>query len=87
MLPGDIPENITVDVTELMLNQGIRVRDIHTEGAKWKPISEPETMIVHVVALKIEEEPAADAAAAAPVAAAEPEVIKKGKADKDKDAE
>src|SRR5688500_10477546 len=24
-LPGDIPENITVDVTELMLNQGVRV--------------------------------------------------------------
>ena len=89
VLPGDIPENITVDVSELMLNQGIRVRDLHTEGAKWKPISEADTMIVHVVALKVEEEaaPAAEAAAAAPAAAAEPEVIKKGKADKEKDAE
>ena len=27
-LPADIPEHITVDVSELMLNQGIRVRDL-----------------------------------------------------------
>jgi large subunit ribosomal protein L25 len=86
VLPGDIPENITVDISELMLNQGVRVRDLHTEGAKWKPISEPEMMIVHVVTLKVEEEaPAADAAAAAPTAPAEPEVIKKGKIDKEKE--
>jgi large subunit ribosomal protein L25 len=84
VLPGDIPEGITVDVSELMLNQDIRVRDIHTEDAKWTPISEPEMMIVHVVAPRVEEAPAADAAApAAPAAAAEPEVIKKGKTDKD----
>jgi large subunit ribosomal protein L25 len=83
-LPGDIPENITVDVSELMLNQGIRLRDLHTEEAKWKPISEPEMMIVHVVALKAEEpEPAA--AEAAPVAPAEPEVIKKGKTEKEEE--
>ncbi len=87
VLPGDIPENITLDVTELMLNQGIRVRDLHTEQAKWKPISDAEMMIVHVVTLKVEEEaPAADAAAAAtPGAPAEPEVIKKGKIDKEKE--
>ena len=84
VLPADIPENITVEIAELMLNQGVRVRDIHTEGAKWKPISDGDMMIVHVVALKVEEEaPAADAAAAAPGAAAEPEVIKKGKTDKE----
>jgi large subunit ribosomal protein L25 len=80
VLPGDILENITVDVTELMLNQGVRVRDLQTEGVKWKAISEPDTMIVHVVTLKVEEEaPAADATAAAGTAPAEPEVIKKGK--------
>jgi large subunit ribosomal protein L25 len=84
VLPGDIPENITIDVTELMLNQGVRVRDVHTEDAKWKPVSDLEMMIVHVVTPKVEEEaPAAEAVAAAPGAAAEPEVIKKGKTDKD----
>ena len=82
-LPGDIPENITVDISELMLNQGLRVRDLQTEGAKWKPVTDGDTMIVHVVALKAEE-PAAEAAAA-PAATAEPEVIKKGKADKEEE--
>ncbi len=86
VLPGDIPENITVDVSELMLHEGVRVRDLHTEGAKWKPISEPDMMIVHVVALKAEEEPApAEAAAAGAVAPAEPEVIKKGKVEKEEE--
>jgi large subunit ribosomal protein L25 len=84
-LPGDIPEHIDVDVSELMMHQGIRVRDLQTD-AKWKPISEPDMMIVHVVALRAEEPApaeAAAAAAAAPAAAAEPEVIKKGKKEED----
>jgi large subunit ribosomal protein L25 len=86
-LPGEIPESIVVDVSELMLHQGLRVRDLLTEGVRWKPISEPDTMIVHVVALKAEAEPvAAEAAAvAAPTAPAEPEVIKKGKTDKEEE--
>jgi large subunit ribosomal protein L25 len=83
-LPGDIPENITVDISELLLNQGIRVRDLHAEGAKWTPVSEPDMMIVHVVALKAEE-PAAAEAAAAPATPAEPEVIKKGKTEKEEE--
>jgi large subunit ribosomal protein L25 len=86
VLPSDIPENIVVDISELMLNQGVRVRDLQTEGAKWKSISDADMMIVHVVTLKVEEEaPAAADAAAAPAPAAEPEVIKKGKADKEKE--
>jgi large subunit ribosomal protein L25 len=83
-LPGDIPENITVDVSELLLHEGIRVRDLQTEGAKWKPTSDADMMIVHVVAPKAEEVPAAaEAAVAAPTAPAEPEVIKKGKPEKE----
>ena len=82
-LPGDIPEHIDVDISQLMLNQGIRLRDIHTEGAKWKPLTDTDTMIVHVVAVKAEEPTAAEAAAVA--APAEPEVAKKGKTDKDED--
>lgn len=85
-LPADIPENITVDISELMLNQGIRVRDL-VEGAKWSPVSEPDMMIVHVVALKVEETPAVADVAAAPTATAEPEVIKKGKTDKEDEKE
>ena len=80
-LPADIPEHITVDVTELMLNDGIRVRDIET-GGKWKPVSEPDMLIVHVVAVKVEAEPVAADVAAAPTVPAEPDVIKKGKVEK-----
>ena len=84
-LPGDIPENIVVDISELMLNQGIRVRDLHTEGAKWKPVTDGDLMIVHVVALKVEEPAATEPVVGAVAAPAEPEVIKKGKTDKDEE--
>ena len=52
---------------------------------KCKPLSDPDMMIVHVIMPKAEEvaAPADAAVAAAPVAAAEPEVIKKGKKDED----
>ncbi len=86
-LPADIPEHIDIDISELMLHQGIRVRDLQ-KNDKWTPVSEPEMMIVHVVTVKVEEAPAADAAAATaatPAAPAEPEVIKKGKKDEDKE--
>ena len=81
-LPGNIPEHIEVDVSELMINQGVRVRDLQA-GGQWTPISEPDTMLVHVVAPKAVEEPAP--AEAAPAAAAEPEVIKKGKTEKEEE--
>jgi large subunit ribosomal protein L25 len=82
-LPADIPEHIDIDVADLLINQGIRVRDL-PENAKWKPVTDGDAMIVHVVTPKVEavEEPAAAAAATAG-GAAEPEVIKKGKKDED----
>ena len=60
-LPVDIPEHVEVDVTELMIGQGVRVKDL-AEHKKWKPISDGEMMIVHVVAPKVEEEPEPEAA-------------------------
>src|SRR5437016_309888 len=36
-LPGDIPENVEIDVSELMAHQGVRVRDIAV-NPKWKPV-------------------------------------------------
>jgi len=81
-LPSDIPEHIEVDVTELMLGQAIRLRDVATDP-RWKPVTDAEVMLVHIVAPRTAVEPAAaEVAAAAPAAAAEPEVIKKGKAEK-----
>ena len=76
-LPADIPEHIDVDVTDLMVGQGVRVRDVLT-NPKWTAVTEPETMLLHVILAKAEESAAAaDGAAAGP----EPEVIKKGKKD------
>jgi large subunit ribosomal protein L25 len=81
-LPTDIPEHIDVDVTELMLNQSIRLRELAL-NPKWKLVTDGETMIVHVVMPKAEEvvAPAAEAVAAPAATTAEPEVIKKGKTD------
>jgi len=75
-LPSDIPNQLEIDVTELAVNQGIRLRDVAT-NPKWTPVTEPDTMLVHIILAKAEE----SAAAAEGAAAAEPEVAKKGKAD------
>jgi large subunit ribosomal protein L25 len=85
-LPADIPEHVVIDISNLMLHQGVRVRDI-AGNAKWSSLSDPDMMLVHVILPKAEEAaaPAETAAAAAPVAAAEPEVIKKGKKEEDED--
>jgi large subunit ribosomal protein L25 len=48
-LPADIPEHIVIDVAELLMNQGIRVRDLPAD-AKWKAVTDADAMIVHVVA-------------------------------------
>lgn len=79
-LPDDIPENITVDVSELMLGQNIRVSHLPL-AANVKVLSDPNRVVAHVVALKAEEEPAA--AEGAEAATAEPEVIRKGKAEEE----
>jgi large subunit ribosomal protein L25 len=79
-LPADIPEHILVDVTEMMVGQSVRVRDVATD-AKWKAIDDPDMMLMHVIIPKVEEVVAAPEAVAGAAAAtpAEPEVIKKGK--------
>ncbi len=77
-LPDDIPEHITVDVTPLMIGKNLRVSDL-TLGDKVKVLTDSTRVVAHVVALKVEEEkPAGEVAEAAP---AEPEVIRKGKAE------
>jgi len=83
-LPTDIPAQIDVDVSELSLHQSIRVRDIPT-NPKWKAVTDGETMIVHVVMPKAEESAAAATTEGAAPATAEPEGIKKGKEEKDKE--
>ena len=79
-LPADIPEKISVDVSELELGKAIRVADLKVPD-KVTMLSDAELVVVHVVAPRAEEEAVAAATPAEGEAAAgtEPEVIKKGK--------
>jgi large subunit ribosomal protein L25 len=78
-LPADIPSHIPADVSNLTFGINIRVADLPHEG-KFKFLSDPNAMVVHITHVKEEvvatPEAAATDAAAGP---AEPEVIKKGK--------
>ena len=86
-LPAEIPSAIEIDVSNLGLNESIHLRDV-AANATWTPMSDLDLMVVHVIMPRAVEEPvAADAAAATTAAAApaasEPEVIKKGKTEKE----
>ena len=81
-LPRDIPEKITVDISNLEIGKHVRVADIQAPD-KVKILTDPGLVVAHVVTPRAEEV-AATAAEAAPVegeAPTEPEVIKKGKAE------
>ena len=69
-LPVEIPEHIEVDVQGLSIGDGVRLRDV-VEGVVWKPISELDTLLVHVVPPKVEEEPEEEETTAEEAAASE----------------
>ena len=78
-LPAEIPTEFKMDVSGLGMNQALRAGDIPIDTAKMKLVTEPERVLAHVVALRVEEEKPAEAVAAETATPAEPEVIKKGK--------
>jgi large subunit ribosomal protein L25 len=86
-LPADIPEEFRVDVTDMMIGKQLRAADLPFDPAKIKLVTDPIRVIAHVVVLKKEEEPVADAAVTADAAPAEPEVMKKGKKEEEGDGE
>ncbi len=75
-LPMDVPSVIEVDVTPLSVGDNFKIGDLKLDG-RVEALQDPETVIATVVAPRAEE-PAAEAATEG---AAEPEVIKKGKAE------
>jgi large subunit ribosomal protein L25 len=77
-LPTDIPDKIVLDVSDLELGKHLRVSDL-TAPAKVKIRTDPEIVVVHVVAPRAEEAPVVAEVVAEGATAAEPEVIKKGK--------
>jgi large subunit ribosomal protein L25 len=89
-LPRDIPERFEFDVSELKMNESVRVRDLPPiEGVK--VLEEPDRVLVHVVAVREEVEPTAEAVegeeaeVVTPEGEAEPEVIAKGKKEEEGD--
>jgi large subunit ribosomal protein L25 len=90
-LPGDIPERIDLDVSNLGINGSLRVSDV-AAPAKVKVLEAADQVVVHVVSIKEEEVVAAPGVAApvegeAAAAPAEPEVMKKGKKEEEPPAE
>jgi large subunit ribosomal protein L25 len=77
-LPAEIPTEFKADVSGLMLGQQLRASDLAI-GSHLKLLTDPERVLAHVVALRVEEEKPVEAVAAEAATPAEPEVIKKGK--------
>ena len=78
-LPADIPSSIDVDVTELVFGKVLRVADL-PKNDKLEYLTDSNQPVAHVTAIKEEVVATPEAVAAeAGAAAAEPEVIKKGK--------
>jgi large subunit ribosomal protein L25 len=80
-LPRNIPQKISVDVKALGIGQGITVEDLpELDGVKY--IQDSSTLIVHVIPVVVEEEKP-ETATEGTVAEMQPEVINKGKKDKE----
>jgi large subunit ribosomal protein L25 len=78
-LPADIPTEFRMDISGLMMGMQLRASDMPLDPQKMKLITDPQRVLAHVVALRVEEEKPAEAVAAEAAAPAEPELIKKGK--------
>lgn len=50
-MPTEIPEHVDIDVSDLTIGDGVRVRDV-AEGAGWTPVSDLDMLLVHVTAAK-----------------------------------
>lgn len=81
-LPDDIPEHITVDVSDLVIGRQLRVSDLPV-AASVKVLADPGRVVAHVVPPKTEAAPAAEEVAPVAEAAAEPELVRKRKAEEE----
>ncbi|HXF42005.1 MAG TPA: 50S ribosomal protein L25 [Blastocatellia bacterium] len=85
-LPGDIPEHLKVDVSNLHIGDHVSVADLVYDRDKVKLLVDEHQIVAGVLAPRMIEEPTVAAEVPegeAAAAAAEPEVIKKGKADEE----
>ena len=82
VLPADIPERVELDVNALTIGHSLFVRDIRIEKAR--VLNDPDTPVCTVVAPRAEEAPVA---VPEEVVTAEPELIRKPKAEEEGEAE
>jgi large subunit ribosomal protein L25 len=84
-LPSDIPSQIDADVSELVFGKVMRVSDLpHNEKLRF--LTDENQPVAHVISIKEEVAPTAEAVAGEAAAApSEPEVIKKGKQETDEE--
>ena len=78
-LPGDLIEELELDVSALAVGKTLRVRDMKIDAAKYRIMDDPDQVIAAVAAPRTEEEEKAEADAAA--TAAGPEVLTEKKAE------
>jgi large subunit ribosomal protein L25 len=84
-LPNDIPNSVELNVSELVFGMVLRVSDL-PKNDKVKYLTDHDQPVAHIISVKEEEAPTADAVAGEAAAApAEPEVIKKGKQETDEE--
>jgi len=83
-LPGDIPEQLTVDVSNLQIGDHVTVADLVYDREKVKLLADEHQIVAGVLAPRIEEVAPVVAVPEGEVAAAvEPEMIKKGKTEEE----
>jgi large subunit ribosomal protein L25 len=80
--PADVPDHITIDVTDLDIGDSVRVEALNFDKTKADLLSDPELVVLTVVPPHVEKEPEEvelEEEALEEEGAKEPEVIKKGK--------
>lgn len=80
-LPGDIPERIQADVSQLKIGEHVTVADLSYDRDKIKLLSAPDQVVAGVLPPRLIEEVKPAAAVPEEAPSAEPELIKKGKAE------
>ncbi len=81
-LPGDVPESLVVDISQLEIGDNLRVADLQVDPSKITVLTDAGVVLLAVVPPVAEEEEEEEE-----IEIDEPEVIQKGKADDDEAGE
>ncbi|MEW6054807.1 MAG: 50S ribosomal protein L25 [Nitrospirota bacterium] len=83
--PDKIPGQVKFDISGLEIGQSFHVSDLNL-GEDIRILTDSDEVIANILAPAVEVAPAEEAEVAAPEAAAEPEVIKKGKKEEEEES-